>query len=391
MVRKIFTVLVQISLFFPFPSIAQTDSLNSNNIDGRVNVINTAVPFLRISPDARSGAIGDAGLALSPDANSIFWNLSKLPFADKPAAVSVTYTPWLTELVNDVFLATLSGYKKLGDDQAISGSLRYFSLGSVQFTDMYGIDQGQFFPREFAVDGGYARKLSDHFGIGLTLRYIYSNLASGQTVDGQTFKAGQSVAGDVSVFYTNTLDYGNGSSGTWSLGAAITNIGAKIGYTNNATDKNFLPTNLGIGGAYTAQIDDMNKITFTVDLNKLLVPTPPAPGDSAGLQNYYNIGVVEGIFKSFGDAPGGFREEMQEITYCGGVEYWYNDLFAVRAGYFHESQFKGNRKYFTVGMGLKYDAFGLNFSYLIPSGSGIQRNPLSNTLRFSMLFNIGQQ
>lgn len=360
----------------------------SGNVDGRVNVVSTAVPFLRISPDARSGGMGDAGIALSPDANAVFWNLSKLPFAREDAAASVTYTPWLTELVNDVFLATLSGYKKLDDQQAIGASLRYFSLGNLDLMDVIGQPQGTFNPREFAFDAGYARKLSDNWSVGLALRYIYSNLASGQvSPGGQTYKAGQAVAGDVSAFYTRDIDQANGQTGNISAGLTITNMGNKISYAANG-QKNFIPTNLGIGGAYTSQLDEFNKITVALDLNKLLVPTPPSPRDSSGMVKYSNEGVVQGIFNSFSDAPGGFREEMQEVIYSLGLEYWYNNLFAVRAGYFHEAPNKGDRQYFTVGLGLKYNIFGLNFSYLVPSGSGVNRNPLSNTLRFSLIFDL---
>lgn len=374
--------------FFAGNANAQDTIGGGVGIDGRVNVVSTAVPFLRISPDARSGAMGDAGIALSPDVNSVFWNLSKLPFAKEDAAAAVTYTPWLTELVNDVFLATLSGYKKLDDYQAIGASLRYFSLGNVDLMDVIGQPQGTFNPREFAFDAGYARKLSDNWSIGMALRYIYSNLASGQAAPGgQTYKAGQSVAGDVSAYYTNDLDYGNGQTANVSFGLAITNMGTKISYANNG-QRNFIPTNLGIGGAYTQQLDEYNKITLALDLNKLLVPTPPAPSDSSGNEKYNNEGVVQGMFNSFSDAPGGFREEMQEVIYSVGLEYWYNDLFAVRAGYFHEAPNKGDRQYLTVGLGLKYNLLGLNFSYLVPSGSGVNRNPLSNTLRFSILFDL---
>ncbi|HVB03199.1 MAG TPA: type IX secretion system outer membrane channel protein PorV [Chitinophagaceae bacterium] len=365
--------------------------INSNSVDGRINTINTAVPFLRISPDARSGSMGDAGVAISPDANAIYWNQSKLPFASADAAVSVSYTPWLRELVNDVYLADLSGYKKLGDNQVISASLRYFSLGNIQFTDFQGNNEGQFYPREFAVDGGYSRKLTDHFSMGIALRYIYSNLASGQYLNGESYKAGTAVAGDVTAFYTTDVDYGNGSTGTWSFGAAITNMGSKISYTNNPNDKNFLPTNLGIGAAYTAQVDQYNKVTFAIDVNKLLVPAPPNINDSLAqdYNNYNNIGVVDGMFKSFSD-PGGIQSEVQDLMLSFGLEYWYNNIFAVRAGYYNESKYKGDRKYFTLGLGLKYNSFGLNFSYLVPSGNGIERNPLSNTLRFSLLFDINK-
>ncbi len=363
---------------------------DGTNIDGRINTVNTAVPFLRISPDARSGGMGDVGIALSPDANSVFWNLSKLPFSEKDASLSLTYTPWLKELVNDVFLATLSGYKKLDDDQAIGASLRYFDLGNVQFTDIYGQDQGTFHPREFAIDGGYSRKLSDHWSIGVALRYIYSNLASGSTNDGVSFKPGQSVAGDISAFYTSTVDYNNGQTGVWNFGVAATNMGAKISYSNDAQYKNFIPANLGIGGSYTYAFDEYNKLTAEIDVNKLLVPTPPLPSDTPGMASYHSEGVVSGIFGSFSDAPGGMKEELHELMYSFGTEYWYNDLFAVRAGYFNEHRTKGDRKYFTVGLGLRYNDFGINFSYLVPSGSGVQRNPLSNTLRFSLLYDIGQ-
>lgn len=363
--------------------------ISTGDRDG--GVINTAVPFLRISPDARSGSMGDVGLALSPDANAVYWNLAKLPFATNDAGASVTYTPWLTDLVNDVFMAYLSGYKQLDENQAIGASLRYFDLGQVQFTNMYGVDQGNFHPREFSLDGGYSRKLSDNWSLGVALRYIYSNLAAGTSIDGVTFKPGQSVAGDITAFYTNSLDYNNGQSGTWRFGAAITNLGTKISYSNDAQFKDFLPTNLGLGGSYTQQFDEYNKLTFELDINKLLVPTPDTIDRNGNqIDDYNEQGVVEGIFHSFSDAPGGFREEMEELMFSAGVEYWYNDLFSVRAGYFNENKNKGDRKYFTLGLGLKYNVLGINFSYLVPSGSGIQRNPLSNTLRFSLLFDLGQ-
>ena len=361
----------------------------TDSLDGRINTVNTAVPFLRISPDARSGAMGDVGVALSPDANSMFYNLAKLPFAKDDNGLAVTYTPWLKELVNDVFLATVSGYKKLDDKQAFGASLRYFDLGNVQFTDISGENQGNFHPREFAVDGGYARKLSDNWSLGVALRYIYSNLASGANSQGVTFKPGQSVAGDLSVFYTKKTDYAEDQSGTWNAGAALTNMGSKISYSDNAQYKNFIPTNLALGGAYTRQFDQYNQLTFELDINKLLVPTPPNPSDSAAWNTYNNESPISGMFHSFGDAPGGFSEELQELMYSFGLEYWYNQQFALRAGYFNENKNKGDRKYFTVGLGLKYEKFNLNFSYLVPSGNGIQRNPLSNTLRFSLLYAFG--
>jgi len=379
MIRKVTMGLVFI--YGTFISLQTSAQITPGQTDGRTNTINTAVPFLRITPDARSGAMGDVGVALSPDASSIYNNLSKLPFAEKNGGLSVTYTPWLKELVNDVFLATVSGYTKLDEQQAISGSLRYFSLGTINFTDVTGMPTGDFRPREFALDAGYARKLSDHFGIGLTARYIYSNLAGGQSNGSVSIKPGKAFAADLSGFYTKDFEKDDGLVNRLNVGLAITNIGTKISYTSSAANKDFLPTNLGIGTAYTIALDEANQLTFALDINKLLVPTP----DTAGL--YKEKSTLEGIFSSFGDAP--LKEELQELMYSVGMEYWYNQQFAVRAGYFNENKNKGNRKYFTAGIGVKYDIFGLNFSYLVPSGSGIQRNPLSNTLRFTLTFDLG--
>lgn len=351
-----------------------------------INVVTTAVPFLRISPDARAGGMGEVGIATTPDVNAPFWNLAKTPFNESKGAIGLTYTPWLKRLgLNDVYMASMSGYYKLDDQQAIAGSLRYFNLGNIQFTDNLGNDFGSFRPREFGLDFGYSRKLSDKIGLGIALRYIYSNLAGGQNVNGTTYKAGNAVAGDLSFYYNGTNDVGNGFSG----GVTLTNLGTKIGYTTDATQKDFIPANLGLGVAYTKVFDESNKITLGMDLNKLMVPTPPNLGDSAGLVDYRKKTVVGSWFSSFGDAPGGFSEELKEWTISTGAEYWYMDQFAIRAGYFYENKFKGNRKYFTVGAGIKYNVFGLNFSYIVPSGSGVNQNPLSNTLRFSLIFDLG--
>lgn len=351
-----------------------------------INVVTTAVPFLRISPDARAGGMGETGIATLADVNSPFWNLAKTPFNESKSALGLTYSPWLKNLgLNDVYLATLSGYYKLDDLQAISTSMRYFNLGNIQFTDNLGNEFGSFRPREFSIDVGYSRKLSEKIGLGVALRYIYSNLAGGQNVNGTTYKAGNSVAGDLSFYYNGANENGQG----WSAGATLTNLGAKIGYTSDATQKDFIPANLGLGGAYTKVFDENNKMTFAMDFNKLMVPTPPAVGDSAGLVEYRSISVVNSWFKSFGDAPGGFSEELREWTISTGVEYWYQNQFALRLGYFYEDKTKGNRQYFTVGAGIKYNVFGLNFSYIIPSGSGVNQNPLSNTLRFGLVFDFG--
>jgi hypothetical protein len=354
--------------------------------DPTINVVTSAVPFLRISPDARSGGMGDLGIATSPDANSAFWNLAKTPFNTNKGGISVTYTPWLKDLgLNDVYLASLSGYYKLDEEQAISSSMRYFSLGSIQFTDNLGNDLSSYRPREFAFDAGYSRKLSSKLSLGVALRYINSNLASG-TINGVSYKAGSSVAGDLSLFHTGTASGGSG----FNYGVTLANLGSKISYTSDANQKDFIPANLGLGVTYTREIDKTNKITFGIDIHKLLVPTPPLVGDSAGLVSYRSKGVVGSWFSSLGDAPGGFSEELKEFQTSLGAEYWYNNQFALRAGYFYENPTKGNRQYFTLGAGLKYSTYGINFSYLLPSGSGVSRNPLSNTLRFSLVFDFAE-
>lgn len=359
----------------------------SGNQTDPINVVTTAVPFLRISPDARTGAMGDVGIATAADANSSFWNQAKIPFAKSKNSIGLNYTPWLKSLgLNDVYLASLAGYSKLDELQAVSASLRYFSLGNIQFTDNSGVELQTARPREFAVDLGYSRKLSDNLGLGIALRYINSNLASGQTVNGSTFKTGNSVAGDISLFHDGTAGKANESGLSW--GIVLSNLGSKISYTNNASEKDYIPANLGLGIAYNKVIDENNKITFGLDINKLLVPTPPRSGDSAGLVKYYSKSVVNSWFSSFGDAPGGFKEELKEFQISLGAEYMYSEQFAFRLGYFYENPQKGNRKYFTIGAGLNYNVFGLNFSYLIPSGNGVNRNPLSNTIRFGIVFNL---
>ena len=355
----------------------------------RINVVTTAVPFLRISPDARAGGMGDVGIATLPDANSIFWNLSKIPFSKNKSEIALTYTPWLKGLdLNDVYLVSAAGYHQLDEEQAISGSLRYFSLGNIQFTDNMGNDLEQYRPREFAIDAGYSRKLSERLGLGIALRYINSNLASGQSQSGSTYKAGTAVSGDLSVYYDGS-ESGDISGLNW--GATLSNLGSKISYTNNASEKDFIPANLGLGVSYVNVFDETSKITFGLDVNKLLVPTPPQLGDEQALKDYHEKGVVGSWFSSFGDAPGGVSEEIKEFQISAGAEFNYSNQFLFRAGYFYEAPTKGDRKYFTIGAGLNYNMFGINFSYLIPSGSGINRNPLSNTLRFSLVFNLDSQ
>jgi hypothetical protein len=351
----------------------------------QINVVTTAVPFLRISPDGRSGGMGDIGIATSPDASSGFWNIGKVAFNESKGGIVATYTPWLKDLVNDVYLASLAGYYKFAENQALNLSLRYFSLGSIEFTDGSGTLQGSGKPREFSFDLGYSRKLTDKAGLGIALRYINSDLASGAVSGGSTYKVGSSVAGDIGFYY----DAKNAAGDGMAFGIIIANLGAKISYTDNADMKDFIPANLGLGAAWTKNFNEQNKITFGVDINKLLVPTPPSDlQDPNAITAYRKKSVVGSWFSSFGDAPNGFSEEMKEFQVSVGGEYWYNNQFALRVGYFYEDKTKGNRRYFTAGLGIKYNIFGLNFSYLLPSGNGVSRNPLSNTLRFSVLFDL---
>jgi hypothetical protein len=338
------------------------------------NVVTTAVPFLRISPDARASGMGDVGVATSADVQASFWNMGKVVFNEKKGGVVASYSPWLRDISSDMYLAGLAGYYKLDDNQAVSSSIRYFNLGDLQFTDELGNYQQGFHPREWAADLGYSRKLSEHSGIGLAFRYIHSSLTGEANND---YKTGSAVAVDLGYYYR--MDNG------WSFGGALTNLGSKMAYTKNADQKDFIPANLGLGGAYSRNFDAQNKISIGLDINKLLVPTLPANADSAKMVSYRNKSVVGSWFSSFGDAPDGFREELKEFQISIGGEYWYNDQFALRAGYFYEDKRKGNRRYFTVGAGVKYSVLQLNFSYLAATG-GVDRSPLANTLRFGLTF-----
>lgn len=372
------------------PSVGQ---INTDQLSGKINTVTTAVPFLTIAPDSRSGGMGDVGVALSPDANSMHWNPAKFAFAPNDMGLSISYTPWLRKLIPDINLAYLSGYKRIDKQQVIGISLLYFSLGNITFTDVVGAPTQQFNPNEFSVDAAYARSFSDNFSGSIAFRFIYSNLTGGYYVGGIESHPGMAYASDVSIYYRNKdlrlRDY----DATWAFGANISNIGSKISYTSNS-DKDFIPINLRIGTAYTIDFDDYNSLTAAVDVNKLLVPSPPLYyADSVDVNNDPviqsgldpNVSVAVGMFHSFYDAPGGFSEEMKEITYSVGMEYWYAKQFAIRGGYFYEAATKGNRKFFTVGVGLRLNVFGLDFAYLVPVN---QNNPLANTLRFSLLFNF---
>lgn len=369
------------ALFF-----ASAFSLSAYAQNNRINVVTTAVPFLRVAPDARSSGMGDIGLATSPDASAGFWNIGKVAFNESKGGLVATYSPWLKDIVNDVYLASLSGFYKIDENSALNLGFRYFNLGDIQFTDDNSNNIGSGRPREFGIDVGYSRRLSSKLGLGVSLRYINSDLAAGVGSGGYTYKVGSSIAGDIGVFYDNKNEAGNG----FAFGAQVSNLGTKIAYTDNADAKDYIPANLGLGATYTKNFDDKNKITFGIDANKLLVPTPPENlSDPNALNDYRSKAVVGSWFSSFGDAPGGFSEEMREFQLSAGAEYWYNNQFALRAGYFYEDKTKGNRRYFTAGLGLKYNIFGINFSYLAPTGSGVTRIPLSNTIRLSVAFDFG--
>ncbi|MBK8499566.1 MAG: type IX secretion system outer membrane channel protein PorV [Flavobacteriales bacterium] len=377
--------------------------------DGVLNTITTAVPFLMISVDSRAGGMGDAGVAASPDANSIHWNPSKLAFAENDGEFMMSYSPWLRNLVPDMSLAYLTGYKRLGNKRsAVGASLRYFNLGSITFTDVNGATIRDFKPAEFAFDIAFAQQFGDNFSGGVAIRYVNSNLTGGISVQGANSKAGQSVAADVSFYFVKPeIELGSSKEGTFAFGINVSNVGAKMSYTETS-NKDFIPTNLRIGPSFKMELDQYNSIAFNLDVNKLLVPTPPVYGtkiDPVTNEREVisgrnpNVGVASGIFGSFNDAPGvvtmnadstysvlpgsQWKEEMREVNLAGGFEYWYAGQFAFRTGYFWEHYTKGNRKYFTLGAGVRYSKFALDMSYLI---ANTQRSPLANTLRFTLGF-----
>lgn len=367
----------------------------------QLNTITTAVPFLQITPDSRSGALGDAGVAISPDVNATFWNPAKLAFVEEDMAVSLSYSPWLRQLVNDMSLAYLSGYKRLSKNQTVGGSLRYFTLGNITFTDEVGTVIRDFKPNEFAIDASFGQKFSNNLSGGIALRFVNSNLTGGTNVLGADSKPGRALAADISMFYTsNKMDLG-GKDAKLNIGVNISNIGNKMRYTNS-DKRDFIPTNLKLGTAFIVDMDDYNQLAFTVDFNKLLVPTPPRysiDGDTiiAGMDP--NVGTATGMIQSFYDAPGDvdnegnimsgtvLKEELREINIGGGFEYWYDQQFAFRTGYFYENYTKGNRQFITLGAGLKYQVLMIDISYLI---STTQQNPLANTLRFTLKFSLGK-
>jgi hypothetical protein len=357
-----------------------------------LNVVTTAVPIINVSPDARAGGMGDVGVATSIDGNSIYWNPAKLAFMGKDVSkFAISYTPWLNKLVPDINLAYLSYQKGIGDRQGFGISMRYFSLGDINFRDEQGNPTGTFSPYEFSIDGAYALKFSEQWSGGISLRYIYSDLTQGQVVQGLQTKPGQSVAADIAFYYkSREINMDGGMKGIASFGLNISNIGAKIAYSESG-GSDFLPTNLRIGGGYNVQLDEYNKLGLYLDLNKLLVPTPQQiteSGDTLGWPT--DVNPIQGMGQALNPnaKPGGFNELMREIVWNVGAEWIYNDFFMVRAGYQYEDVTKGNRQYFTFGMGIRYSMFGLDMSYLIPANSTV-RSPLENTLRFTLSFDFG--
>ena len=325
--------------------------------DSTFNIITTAVPFLTITPDSRAAALGDAGVATSADANSAYWNSAKLVHIDNSFGGSASYTPWLGKIINDMYIFYLSGYYKLNREQAIGVSMKYFDLGEIQFNK--GPNQndllGRYNPREYAFDVTYSRLLTENFSIGGTIRYIHSNLTGSGLAGTADSRPGNSLAVDLGVFYTKQLLNNNS---LLTLGANVSNLGSKLSYSD-AESKDFIPANLRIGGAFKTDVDPYNSFTFILDFNKLMVPTP-YPGSKG--QPF-----LSGTFSSFTDAPGGFKEEMHEVQISSGIEYWYNQLFAARLGYFYEARDKGNRKYLTTGVGFRYNAFGIDVAYVVPT------------------------
>lgn len=380
-----------LAIAISIPAIAQ-DGKN------QFNPIQTGVTSLNIAPDARGAAMGDLGAATEPDAYSQYWNPSKYAFAYSTAAISLSYTPWLRKLVNDIYLANLSGYWKIGgsDNQAVSASLRYFSLGEIDMTDDSGVAVNSVNPYELAFDVGYSRKLSESFSMGVALRYIYSDLAFSDAYSAEQQTGASAFAADISGYLTTYPIIGRNEC-QWSWGFNISNIGSKVSY-NDGNDPAFLPTNFRLGTTFTFPLAQYNNLALSVDVNKLLVPTRPRESDytandgtfdSEGYENaldeWRNTSSISGIFKSFSDAPGGFKEELKEINFSVGAEYNYNQQFFVRAGYFYENPDKGNRQYFAFGAGFSLNVVQLDASYMIATA---QSSPLDQTLRFSLTFDM---
>jgi hypothetical protein len=353
--------------------VAQDEDLN--------NPIISSVPSLTISPDARGAGMGDLGVATSPDVNSQFWNPAKYVFAESEAGMSFSFTPWLRQLVSDINLTYLSGYWKFNERRALSASLRYFSLGEIQMRDAQGEDMGSAYPNEFAVDVAYSQKLFENFSAAAALRMIYSDLNNGFGST-ETYP-GIAVAADVAMYYKTPVQLSTGD-GSFAAGLNLSNVGSKISYDANASSS-FIPANIRLGASFDYPIDEYQRFSVSADINKLLVPTIDYAKTAENRDYYNDMSSLQGILSSFGDAPGGAAEELREIYWSLGAEYVYNNQFSVRAGYFNEDQYKGNRKFFTAGAGFKLNVFQLDASYVV---SVSQTNPLDKTLRFSLSFDL---
>jgi len=371
-------LLTSISLYIK----AQTNTISTNGSNS--STITTAAPFLLIAPDSRGAALGDNGVATAPDVNSMHWNPAKYAFANDGQAIGISYTPWLRKLVSDINLAYVSAYTKLDNRQTLATSFRYFSYGDIIYTDQLGNNYGLFKPSEFAFDAAYIRKLSNNFSMALAGRFIHSNI--GQSTQSSNLKPANGLAADIAIYWTKDVTL-LGSSATASYGVDISNIGTKIDY--GSSTKDFLPTNLRIGGSTNFHMDENNSLAFSLDLNKLLVPTNPILDQNGNIISGKNpnVSVPAGIFQSFTDAPGGFKQELQEISYSIGMEYNYAQQLYLRTGYFYENPNQGNRRYLELGAGVKYNVFNIDFAYLISDNT----NPLSNTLRFSLNFYFGDK
>lgn len=364
------------------------------------NVITTAVPFISIAPDARAGSMGDCGVSSDPDVYSMHYNAAKYAFMENNWSIGLGYSPWLRNLVQDMGLAYLAFGKKLNNESAIAATLRYFNVGEITFRDNTGHETGTYHPNEWAIDVAYSRMLTEYLSGAVSGRFIYSNLTLGQA----DTHAGYSVAADVAVYYKRPVEWFSNMDADFSWGVSITNIGSKVDYSDSSIEKDFIPTTLRFGPSLRMDLDEYNSLAFMVDITKLLVPTSPTyyPGTDSIVYGYSDdVSVPVGIIQSFYDAPGyqyndygelvgkgPFYEELCEYNIGVGVEYWYNKVFSVRAGYFNETAIKGNRKYVTMGAALKYNVFGLDVSYLVPVSGTIGTNPLENTLRFNLTLNF---
>lgn len=403
---------------FCFIGLSQPNGGASQN-DLQLNTITTALPFMAITPDSRAGGMGDAGTALNASSSSVYWNTSILSFAEKKSEISLSYTPWLRQLTNDIHLSYLSGYYKINKQHAIGGALRFFSLGEITFTDASGNVIRDDKPSEFELTGAYAFKLADKLSIGINGKFAYSNLTGGLTVGGVNTKPGVVGAADLSFTYYNDKAKWGKTKGVYTFATTINNIGNKVAYSE-LSQRDFIPMNLKIGNSFLANFDSYNQVVFSLDIQRLLVPTPASYNSNVGANlgelmsgMSSDVGIVNGILQSFYDAPGvvatdangdyikngdgtyqvvkgtKFKEELAEINLAGGVEWWYNNTFAIRGGVFYESKNKGNRQFLNLGASLKYNMFGIDFSYLASLNG--RQSPLANTLRFTLRLYLGDK